>query len=166
MKWFFILSFSFLCFNCISKKPKKGFKFSSVSLFSIDSSFYHQADTITHFADGKLAYILAFGGAAFIDSTGNPIHNRFKKYNLTRDEIDTLRKKYLPKLCGSHRKMCITTYRDVLIFYDSSQKVLAQAPICFSCGESLIYPQMDEICDEPNLDFASLKQFLSAIKSK
>jgi len=107
-----------------------------------------------------------FGGAGFIDSTGRPFHNRYKKYNLTAQEMSTLKDKFLPKLCFGYRKMCMTTYRDVLIFYGSSKKVLAQAPICFSCNEVLIYPNMDEICDEPNLDFKAFKQFISSIKSK
>ena len=147
-------------------KPKKEFRFASVSLFSIEPTFYHQADTIVDFPDGKHAYENFFGGSGFIDSSGRPIHDRYRKYNLSSEQMDTLRSKFLTKLCFGYRKMCTTTYRDVLIFYDSSQKVLAQAPICFSCNEVSIYPKMDEICDEPNLDFNDLKKFISNIKAK
>lgn len=179
MKWILILSLSFLCCNnnrTISStlpidstkvaKPKKEFKFSSVSLFSIDPSFYDKDDTITFFPDGKPAYKLIFGGGSFIDSTGRPIHDRYKKHDLDEQEITTLKEKFLSKLCFGYRKMCVTTYRDVLIFYDSKKKVLAQAPICFRCNEVFIYPAMDEICDVPNLNFKEFKQYISDIKLK
>src|ERR1044072_5360298 len=93
-------------------KAKKEFVFSSVSLFTIDPSFYNQPDTIYDFPDGKHAYENVFDGAGFIDSSGVPIHNRYRKYDLTSTQINTLRGKFLSKLCFGYRKMCMTTYRD------------------------------------------------------
>ena len=180
MKWILILSLSSICCNdkngspdqskvdsATTVKPKKEFRFSSVSLFTIDPTFYNQPDTIVDFPNGQHACEDFFHGSAFIDSTGKPIHDRYKKYDLDSSEVTILKGQFLSDLGSSERKMCMTTYRDVLIFYDSSKKVLVHAPICFGCSEVLIYPRMEEICDNPpNLDFKQFKRFVTSIKSK
>jgi len=180
MKWILILSLSSICCNdknaspdqskvdsATTVKPKKEFRFSSVSLFTIDPTFYNQPDTIVDFPNGQHACEDFFHGSAFIDSTGKPIHDQYKKYDLDSSEVTILKGQFLSDLGSSERKMCMTTYRDVLIFYDSSKKVLVHAPICFGCSEVLIYPRMEEICDNPpNLDFKQFKQFVTSIKSK
>ena len=149
MKWILILSLSSICCNdknaspdqskvdsATTVKPKKEFRFSSVSLFTIDPTFYNQPDTMVDFPNGQHAYEDFFHGSAFIDSTGKPIHDRYKKYDLDSSEVTILKRQFLSDLCSSERKMCITTYRDVLIFHDSSKKVLAQAPICLAVVKS------------------------------
>ncbi len=147
--------------------PRKEFEFTKATLYTIDSEIYNEPDTIVDFKDGSHAYENFFRGGSFIDSTGKPIHKRFTRFNLTKDQINILKDSFIYKFCNIDIHACKPIYRDVFVFYDSLNKVIAQAPICFGCSQVLIHPRMDEIC-EPNstLDFKKLKYFIFHIKSE
>ena len=154
-----------LLFSCSNSINKQELKYASVSLFTIDQSIYTALDTVTTFPDGTQAYKWFLGGQSFIDSLGQPIHERFTKYMLTKEEDQKLKESFLYELCDYTTYSCMTTYRDVLVFYDSANNVVQQAQICFSCGEASIYPFRDFMCkDESTLDFKVLKEFVNSIK--
>ena len=59
----------------------------------------------------------------------------------------------------------MTTYRDVLIFYDSSNNIVQQAQICLACGDIEIYPVRDFMCqEESDLDYNAFRVFIKKIK--
>jgi len=139
--------------------------YSRAVLYSIDSSFYSADDSITFFPDGKPAYTYFLGGAAFIDSSGRPIHDRYEKFTLSDKQNQILKDSFLYELCSNIGHRCMTTFRDVLILYDSSDRVVEQAKICFHCGDAAIYPRREFMCqEESNLNYDALKKFISVIK--
>lgn len=140
-------------------------EYSKVVLFSIDSSIYFSDDTTYYFPDGKQAYSFFLGGSSFVDSTGRPIHKRYNKYPLTKSQDSVLQKNFLYELCDGLSHACLTTYRDVLVFYDASGKVVQQVQICFGCGDSAIFPYREFMCqEESDLDFKVLKGFVETVK--
>lgn len=145
--------------------PKPDFEFAKVALYSIDKSIYQAADTTWDFTDGKLAYKNFFRGGSFVDSSGNPIHNRYKKFLLDKEQAGKFRSDFLLKLCDELSFMCIHMYRDVLVFYDHQDKVAGQAQICFGCQVIAVHPSKNFLCaPERRINYDSLKSFINGIK--
>lgn len=148
-------------------KADSEIQFSKAVLYTIDSSIYNAQDTIWDFPDGQPAYQYAFGGASFMDSTGNFIHTRINKYDLSADEILKLKREFIDKLCDEITTSCEKTYRDVIVFKDSLDKMVGQAQICFSCSDVAVYPYDKFNCvEESGLNFTEFKSFVESIKHK
>lgn len=140
-------------------------QFTKAVLYTIDSSIYNAEDTIWDFLDGTPAYQYAFGGASFIDSTGYAIHARFNKYDLSANEILKLKSEFIVKFCDEVTTSCEKTYRDVIVFKDSLDKMVGQAQICFSCSDVVVYPYDKFNCvGESGLNFTKFKSFVESIK--
>jgi hypothetical protein len=140
-------------------------EFSKAVLYTIDASIYHARDTIWDFPDGKRAYEFVFGGAAFVDSAGNPIHNRFKKFRLSDNQITRLKSDFIGKLCDRTTTACLKVYRDVIVLQDSSENNVGQIQICFGCADVEVYPSSKFNCvDESDLNLTEFKTYVNSIK--
>jgi hypothetical protein len=146
-------------------KSSKPLNFDKAVLFTISSSIYKASDTTWDFSDGMHAYEQFFHGGAFVDSSGKPIHGRFTKASLTAKEVDTLREQYLSHFYDGIGHSCTPIYRDVLVFYDKSNKAIAQVQICFGCHETAVYPtSYFDYSSEISLNWVRFKDFISHIK--
>lgn len=127
---------------------------------------YNLPDTV-FYVNGKPLFKSFLLGAAFIDSTGTPIHSHYRKYILTREQDQELKDSFLYDLHSGMACNCACTpiYRDVLMFYDSSGNVIEQAQISFGCGHPRIYPDRDFKHQEQSiLNLKGLQQFIWDIK--
>ena len=152
----------------IHPKGKMGtIPFSKAILYTIDSSVYKAQDTMLNFPDGRRAYKAFFGGRAFIDSSGKPVHKRFHTYELDQSGLTALRNNFLSKFCDQGGRACTPIFRDVIVLYDAAGDVTGQVQICFGCSLVVIYPHSKFPCagEEP-INFEELKAFISHMQQK
>ena len=146
--------------SCNSDKKANYPNFVKAILYSIDSNFYSSSEN--PFADSTLEYAYILNGSSFVDTTGKPIHDKYDLFNISNSYLAKLKSAYLFKDCSNVSTTCDRTYRDVIVLFNSNNKVAGLAQIRFDCTDISVYPQSAFKCGDVN--FTSLKKILDSIK--
>jgi hypothetical protein len=139
-------------------KPFPSKMFAKVVLFRLDSAHYKLDDISME--DSVLNAHYA-NGLSFIDSLGKPKSPFYTKHDLTPYEQRELESILVVNDSSTKSTTCIPFYRDVFVFYDGHRRQIAQAQICFHCGQTFLTPKPSGGFDERNWD--TLQDFIRKV---
>jgi hypothetical protein len=105
-----------------------GIDYDEVKVLSLDNSIY--------FLGGELYKNQWLINGSFLDSSGNPLHQKYIAKTLSKKQVKAL-SQILTVNCSyvSLIKDCAPFYRDAIVFYEK-KKPLAFINICFECEQA------------------------------
>jgi hypothetical protein len=142
--------------------PFPRLNYSSVSIFSVNRRA-EKGDEVLK----RLNYLEGYEAVGIIDSSGNPVHKKLMKIDLSKQQADEL-KGILgpsPEISDEPRSDgdCSPAYRDAIVFYDQHKKPLAWINICFTCERTMFVPRSSYMADFDKLYLMELKRFFSRL---
>ncbi len=118
-----------------------GYKGPDLSNLDSTSSNYQDEVARTHFeADTANLSLQAGAGYSFVNDSGFPVHNRYRRLPLSHKDSSSLLRILATAKRGGSGTACIYYFRDALVFYNAKNNPVAWIEICLECHEARFYP--------------------------
>lgn len=111
----------------------------------------------------EMPYLDGDGAIGMIDSVGQPITNRIRTIELTRQEKDSLDYLFRPVESQYNYKVndgdCSPIYQHAIVYFDQSGQVVGFVNICFMCDQTMFVPRSKDLIGFDRVRGSELRSF-------